>query len=103
MNIEIQISIIIPTYNRKENVCNLVDSLLLQINKNFEIIIVDDGSTDNTYDALRVYSNHNNISLPFFLLFYLNFEPYNDNVLSNVQNSREMSLEDPHSSVKILM
>jgi glycosyltransferase involved in cell wall biosynthesis len=41
-------SIIIPTYNRSEFVINSINSVLSQTYENFELIIVDDGSTDDT-------------------------------------------------------
>lgn len=42
------IAILTATYNRKEALNRLFDSLLNQTNKNFVWIVVDDGSTDNT-------------------------------------------------------
>lgn len=45
-------SIIIPTYNRAETICNAVMSIANQSFHSFEIIIVDDGSSDNTYSKL---------------------------------------------------
>ncbi|MEQ8303242.1 MAG: glycosyltransferase family 2 protein [Cyclobacteriaceae bacterium] len=45
-------SLIIPTYNRAEHILNAVNSVLNQTFPNFQIIIVDDGSTDNTQQVL---------------------------------------------------
>lgn len=41
-------TIFTPTYNRRELIDNLYHSLLAQTDKNFEWLVVDDGSTDNT-------------------------------------------------------
>ena len=43
-----RISIIMPTYNRSQMVCQAIKSVLMQTFKNFELIIIDDGSTDDT-------------------------------------------------------
>lgn len=53
-----KVSIVIPTYNRSRFVCEAIESVLNQSFKDFEIIVVDDGSTDNTKEALKKYSNH---------------------------------------------
>lgn len=50
------ISVIIPTYNRYNLVLNAIDSVINQTYKNFEIIVVDDCSTDKNYESLK----HNN-------------------------------------------
>ena len=42
------VSVIIPTYNREHTILRAVNSVISQDYKHFEIIIVDDGSTDNT-------------------------------------------------------
>lgn len=47
------ISVIIPTYNRKDIILESIHSVLAQEPKNYELIIVDDGSTDGTTDYLE--------------------------------------------------
>jgi len=49
------ISIIIPTYNRAHLILETLDSILLQSYQNWECVIVDDGSTDNTAEILSKY------------------------------------------------
>lgn len=50
------ISIITPTYNRGYILSNLYNSLLKQTNKNFEWIIIDDGSQDNTEELIKTWN-----------------------------------------------
>jgi glycosyltransferase involved in cell wall biosynthesis len=49
------ITVIIPTYNRDDTIKRAIDSVLNQTYKNLELIIVDDGSTDNTKDVIKKY------------------------------------------------
>ena len=51
------ISVIIPTYNRASVLHKAVDSVLAQTYKDFELIIVDDGSTDNTKKVVKRYKD----------------------------------------------
>lgn len=52
-------SIIIPTYNRAHFIEKTIDSILTQRYTNYEIIVVDDGSTDNTEAVVKKYSSSN--------------------------------------------
>ena len=49
------ISIIIPTYNRSQIVHRAIKSVLKQSNESWELIIVDDGSKDDTLESLKIY------------------------------------------------
>lgn len=48
-------SVIIPTYNRELFIAKAVQSVLKQSNQDFELIIIDDGSTDNTSTVIKPY------------------------------------------------
>lgn len=51
------ISIIIPTFNNEEQIKTCIDSVLKQTYEFLEIIIINDGSTDNTLDILQKYDD----------------------------------------------
>lgn len=50
-----QVSVIIPTYNRAEMVGEAIESVLNQDFSSFELIVIDDGSTDQTSKVLRSF------------------------------------------------
>ena len=71
------ISVILPTYNVEKYICEAIDSILNQSFSDFELIIVDDCSTDNTYSLcleyasvdkrVKVFRNEENSKIEFSL------------------------------------
>ena len=60
-----KISVLMPSYNDCDTLCETLDSLICQSYKNWELVIIDDGSTDNTCqvvkDYKKKYDKHNKI------------------------------------------
>ena len=57
MKNNIKFSIIIPNYNKEEYVNDTLNSIINQTYKNFEIIVIDDGSTDNSLEIIKKFDN----------------------------------------------
>ncbi len=51
------VSVVIPVYNNRDQILKAIDSVVNQTYENFEIIIVNDGSSDGTKDILENISN----------------------------------------------
>ncbi len=59
----LQVSVVIPTYNRARYLPRAIESVLIQKGPQWELLIVDDGSTDNTASVLNRYVSNPNIRL----------------------------------------
>ncbi len=55
-----QLSIVIPVYNVKKYISKCIESIIDQTNKQFELILVDDGSTDSSGEICDSYAKKNN-------------------------------------------
>lgn len=60
-----KISVVIPTYNSENYIVDCLNATVNQTYTNLEIILVDDGSTDNTFSILESYANRD----PRIILF----------------------------------
>lgn len=56
-----RVSVIMPVYNSAAYLVEAMDSLVNQTLKDFEVIAVDDGSTDDSFDILKQYDNRLNL------------------------------------------
>jgi len=52
-----KVSVAVPTYNRSSLVKEAVNSILLQTEKDLEIVVIDDGSTDNTPELIEAFDD----------------------------------------------
>ena len=60
MGFDVKISVIVPVYNSEEYLRRCIDSILKQSYELFELIAVDDGSSDNSWKILENYSKQDN-------------------------------------------
>ena len=58
--VDISISVIVPVYNAEKYLKTCLDSLISQTYTNFEVLCVDDGSTDHSLNILRFYEKKDN-------------------------------------------
>jgi len=52
-----KISVIVPVYNSEKYVARCIDSVIAQTYHNWELLLIDDGSTDSSPDILRAYES----------------------------------------------
>jgi glycosyltransferase involved in cell wall biosynthesis len=78
--LSVMISVIVPVYNREDLVSETIDSVLKQTYLNWELILVDDGSTDNTWVILESYSKRD----ARIKAFKRDREPKNANTCRNI-------------------
>lgn len=52
-----EISVIVPIYNGEKYLTMMVDSILQQTYKDFELLLIDDGSTDKSHQMIEKYAN----------------------------------------------
>ena len=57
-----KVSVVVPSYNHASFLRERLDSVFNQTFKNFEVILLDDGSTDNSLEILRNYEDHPKVS-----------------------------------------
>ena len=68
-------SVIIPCFNAANYICDCLEELLKQTKDDTEIILIDDGSSDNTLSIINSYKENKQIkiielSMPLGNLFY---------------------------------
>ncbi len=60
----VQISVVMPAYNAEQYISEAIESILHQSFKDFEFIIINDASTDNTWGIIQKYAKNDNRIIP---------------------------------------
>ncbi len=110
------VSVIIPVYNREKFIERAINSVLKQTYRNFEIIVVNDGSNDNTANILQKYATKirimtlpvnkgvsyaRNIGIRYAMGEYVAFLDSDDEWLEN-KLEEQIAYVNRHKQIKIL-
>lgn len=60
-NLEEQVTVLIPVYNRERYIINCIESIFAQTYVYFKVVVYDDGSTDTTKDKLEMWRRNHDI------------------------------------------
>lgn len=60
--ISMKISIVIPVYNSSQTIAKCLESVISQTFKDYEVILIDDGSTDDSYEIVEKFINGHNVT-----------------------------------------
>ena len=52
-----KVTVVIPVYNKEKYLCGSISSILSQTYENFELLLIDDGSTDNSPEICDEFTN----------------------------------------------
>ena len=52
------VSIIVPVYNSEKDIKRCINSIIIQDYKNLEVLLINDGSTDNSLKIIREYEKN---------------------------------------------
>ena len=77
---KIKFSVVIPVYNASEFLRDTLDSVRSQLYNNYEVIVINDGSVDDTEEVLKNYQKEN-------LEFPLNFTTQKNSGVSSARNN----------------
>ena len=72
-----KISIMMPTYNDKDSIVDTFNSVISQTYQNWELVVVDDGSTDETESVVKNYIEKNNLEGKIKYIFQENQDQLN--------------------------
>lgn len=79
-----KISIIIPLYNAEKYIARCLDSIIIQSYKNFEIVIINDKSKDDSWNVLNQYVSNN---------LNINFKIINNEINLGLSKTRNKGIE----------
>ena len=61
-----KVSVIVPAYNAENFIKDSLNSIIHQVYKDLEIIVIDDASTDNTRNIINEYAKKDKRVVPFY-------------------------------------
>ena len=93
------LSLIIPCYNEEKNVPFLCEKLEILLEKNIEVILVDNGSTDHTLQKIREFKNKNKSNNLKILSIYNNIG-YGNGILAGLKVARGEILSWTHADMQ---
>jgi len=74
------VSVIIPVFNKERIICNMLDNLIASLTTNYELVIIDDASSDNSKEIITNYLKNKNIRHIFISTSVPIFETACDNL-----------------------
>lgn len=86
------ISVIIPVYNSENFIAECIKSIVKQTFLNWELIIVDDGSTDTSLKICQQYASEDNRIVPNNKDKIVNFHLAIENLIENSNYRHELAL-----------